>query len=132
MALERINPRDVYEPNRNLYTQVIKATGTTQVHIAGTVPFDRGGKVVGVGDMKAQVVQTLDNIEKSLAAAGAGRSDVVRICVYAVDVDRYIAEGAPEVLRFFGDAKPVSTTFGVNRLVHPDWLVEIEATAIIG
>lgn len=131
MALERINPRDVYEPNRNLYTQVIKATGTTQVHVAGTVPFDRDRNVVGVGDMKAQVVQTLDNIEKSLAAAGAGRSDVVRICVYAVDVDRYIAEGAPEVLRFFGDAKPVSTTFGVNRLVHPDWLVEIEATAII-
>ncbi len=131
MALERINPRDVYEPNRNLYTQVIKATGATQVHVAGTVSFDRDKNVVGVGDMKAQVIQILDNIEKSLAAAGASRSDVVRICVYAVDLDGYIAQGAPEVVGFFGDAKPVSTTLGVVRLVHPDWLVEIEATAII-
>ncbi len=131
MALERINPGDVYAPNRNLYTQVIKAAGGVQVHVAGTVPFDRDGNVVGAGDMKAQVIQTLDNIDKSLAAAGASRPDVVRICVYVLDVDRYIAEGAREVAGFFGDAKPVSTTVEVSRLVHPDWLVEIEATAII-
>jgi enamine deaminase RidA (YjgF/YER057c/UK114 family) len=131
MPLQRINPPDVYQPNRNIYTQVIKATGATQVHVAGTVPFDRDQHVVGVGDMKVQVIQILDNIEKSLAAAGAGRSDVVRIRVYALDVDLYIAEGAPQLIAFFGDAKPTSTTIGVTRLVHPDWLVEIEATAII-
>ncbi len=131
MPLQRINPPDVYEPNRNIYSQVIKATGATQVHVAGTVPFDRDGEVVGVGDMKAQVARILDNIEKSLAAAGAARADVVRICVYALDVESYIAEGAPELVAFFGDAKPTSTTIGVTRLVHPDWLVEIEATAII-
>ena len=131
MALEWINPSDVYEPNRNNYTQVIKATGGTQVHIAGTVPWDKDKNLVGEGDMTAQVVQTMDNIGKCLAAAGAKPSDVVRICVYTVDVDRYIQEGAPEVVRFFGDTKPVSTTFEVSRLVRPDWLVEIEATAII-
>ncbi|UCH75564.1 MAG: hypothetical protein JSU82_06955 [Rhodospirillales bacterium] len=131
MPIERINPADTYSPNRGLYTQVIRATGATQVHVAGTVPFDRDGKVVGIGDMAAQVRTVLDNLEKSLAAAGARPADVVRICVYAVDLDRYLAEGTPELLRFFGDAKPVSTTFGVQRLVHPDWLVEIEATAII-
>jgi enamine deaminase RidA (YjgF/YER057c/UK114 family) len=131
MALERINPAGIYKPNRGLYTQVVRATGTTQIHVAGTVPFDQQGNVVGVGDMKAQVTKVLDNLERSLAAAGARPSDVVRICVYAVDVDRYIEEGTPELLGFFGDHKPVSTTCGVQRLVHPDWLVEIEATAII-
>ena len=131
MPIERINPADTYRPNRGLYTQVIRTTGATQVHVAGTVPFDRAGKVVGIGDMAAQVRTVLDNLKKSLAAAGAGPADVVRICVYAVDLDRYLEEGTPELLRFFGDAKPVSTTFGVQRLVHPDWLVEIEATAII-
>ena len=69
MALQRINPPDVYEPNRNIYTQVIKTTGTTQVHVAGTVAFDIDKNVVGVGDMKAQTLQVLDNIERSLAAA---------------------------------------------------------------
>ena len=68
---------------------------------------------------------------KSPPNCGAARSDVVRIRGYALDVDLYIAEGAPVLIDFFGDAKPVSTTIGVTRLVHPDWLVEIEATAII-
>ena len=131
MALEWINPSDVYEPNSNNYTQVVKATGGTQVHVAGTVSWDKEKNLVGGGDMKTQVIQIMDNIGKSLAAAGAKPSDVVRICVYAVDVDRYIQEGAAEVVRFFGDTKPVSTTFEVARLVRPDWLVEIEATAIV-
>ena len=44
---------------------------------------------------------------------------------------RIVADGAPEVIAYFGDTKPASTTVQVARLVHPDWLVEIEATAII-
>jgi enamine deaminase RidA (YjgF/YER057c/UK114 family) len=131
MPLERINPTGMYQPNRNIYSQVVKATGATQVHVAGTVPFDEDQNVVGIGDMRAQVLKILENLETSLGAGGAGRADVVRINVYAVDTDAYVAEGAPEVIAFFGDAKPVSTTVQVSRLVHPDWLVEIEATAII-
>ena len=131
MPLERINPTGMYQPNRNIYSQVVKATGGTQVHVAGTVPFDKEANVVGIGDMRAQVLKILENLEISLNAGGAGRADVVSINVFAVDVEAYVSEGAPEVIAFFGDAKPVSTTVQVPRLVHPDWLVEIEATAII-
>ena len=56
---------------------------------------------------------------------------VVRINALATDVDLYIKEGAPQVIAFFGDTKPTSTTYQVPRLVHPDWLIEIEATAVI-
>ena len=131
MALQRLNPTDGYAPNKNIYTQVVKAAGGTQIHIAGIVAWDVDANLVGAGDMKAQVVQIMDNIGKSLAAAGAGPSDVVRINVYTLDIGRYIKEGAPEVIGFFGDTKPASTTVEVARLVHPDWLVEIEATAVI-
>ncbi len=131
MTLERINPEDVYKPNKNIYSQVVIATGSRQVHIAGTVPFDLNQNIVGVGDMRVQVDKILENLERSLAAAGAKPSDVVRINVYALDVDLYVSEGAPEVVKFFGDTKPTSTTVQVSRLVHPDWLVEIEATAVI-
>jgi enamine deaminase RidA (YjgF/YER057c/UK114 family) len=48
-----------------------------------------------------------------------------------IDVERYVNQGAPVLAEFFGDAKPVSTTVEVSRLVHPDWLVEIKATAVI-
>ncbi len=130
MSIERLNPDTVYKPNKGIYTQVIKASGT-QVHVAGLVPWTVGNELVGKDDVAAQVGQILTNVENSLAAAGAAKSDVVRINVYTVDVARYIAEGAPVLIEFFGDTKPVSTTVEVSRLVHPDWLVEIEVTAVI-
>ena len=131
MALNRINPDGMYTPNKGIYSQVVTSTGTTTVHIAGTVPFDEDANVVGVGDMKAQTCQILDNLRISLEAAGALPADVVRINVYTLNTDDYVANGAPEVIAFFGDTKPSSTTVQVSRLVHPDWLVEIEATAVI-
>ena len=131
MALNRMNPDGMYTPNKGIYSQVVTSTGTTTVHIAGTVPFDEDASVVGVGDMKAQTCQILDNLRISLEAAGALPADVVRINVYTLNTDDYVANGAPEVIAFFGDTKPSSTTVQVSRLVHPDWLVEIEATAVI-
>lgn len=131
MALNRMNPDGMYTPNKGIYSQVVTSTGTTTVHIAGTVPFDEDANVVGVGDMKAQTCQILDNLRISLEAAGALPADVVRINVYTLNTDDYVANGAPEVIDFFGDTKPSSTTVQVSRLVHPDWLVEIEATAVI-
>ncbi len=130
MSIERLNPDTVYKPNKGIYTQVIKASGT-QVHVAGLVPWTVDNELVGKDDVAAQVGQILANVENSLAAAGAAKSDVVRINVYTVDVARYIAEGAPVLIEFFGDTKPVSTTVEVSKLVHPDWLVEIEVTAVI-
>ncbi len=131
MAIERINPSDIYKPNKGIYTQAIKASGSTQIFLAGIVPFDLDQNIVGVRDMAAQVKQVLENIRRALAAAGAAPSDVVRINALATDVDLYIKDGAPQVIAFFGDTKPTSTTYQVQRLVHPDWLIEIEATAII-
>ena len=131
MALNRMNPDGMYTPNKGIYSQVVTSTGTTTVHIAGTVPFDEDANVVGVGDMKAQTCQILDNLRISLEAAGALAADVVRINVYTLNTADYVANGAPEVIAFFGDTKPSSTTVQVSRLVHPDWLVEIEATAVI-
>jgi 2-iminobutanoate/2-iminopropanoate deaminase len=129
--VERLNPDGVYEPPKGIYTQVIRAQGRTQVHVAGTVSLDQAGQLVGQGDMGAQVRQILEHLGTSLAAAGATPADVVRINVYTTDVDRYRAEGLPELTAFFGDIRPVSTTVQVTRLVDPRWLVEIEATAIL-
>ena len=131
MALNRMNPDGMYTPNKGIYSQVVTSTGNTTVHIAGTVPFDEDANVVGVGDMKAQTCQLLANLRISLEAAGALPAAVVRINVYTLNTDDYVANGAPEVIAFFGDTKPSSTTVQVSRLVHPDWLVEIEATAVI-
>ena len=131
MALERINPPEIYKPNKDIYTQVVTATGSTQIFLAGIVPFDQNQNIIGIGNMQVQVIQVLQNIKCALTSANASIADVVRINVLTTDVDLYIQEGAPEVINFFDETKPVSTTYQVSRLVHPDWMVEIEATAII-
>ena len=131
MTLKRINPKEIYTPNKNIYTQVIKTTGSTQIFLAGIVPFDQKQNVVGIGNMRLHVKQVLQNIKYALRSADASVSDVVRINVLTTDVDLYIQEGASQVINLFGETKPTSTTYQVSRLVHPDWMVEIEATAII-
>ena len=131
MTLKRINPKEIYTPNKNIYTQVIKTTGSTQIFLAGIVPFDQKQNIVGIGNMRLQVKQVLQNIRYALGSADASVSDVVRINVLTTDVDLYIQEGASQVINLFGETKPTSTTYQVSRLVHPDWMVEIEATAII-
>ncbi|MDA0240142.1 MAG: Rid family hydrolase [Proteobacteria bacterium] len=132
MTIRRIDPDGMYKPNRGIYSQVTVATGNKIVHVAGTVAWDENNTMVGKDDMSAQVQQILKNIDISLKAGGATRADVYRIQAFTPDVDRYIAEGAKHVIEFFGDTKPASTTVEVSRLVVPDWLIEIEATAVIG
>jgi 2-iminobutanoate/2-iminopropanoate deaminase len=131
MALERMNPGDVYQPYNNYYTQVIRATGATQVHVAGTLGLNTKGELVGEGDLVTQVRVTMENIGKLLAAAGAKPADVVRIKIFTLDVDLYRREGHKEVLKFFNGDLPVSTLLGVTRLADPRYLVEIEVTAIV-
>ncbi len=131
MATERINPSDVYEPFGGFYTQVVTATGSRQVHVAGTVSLDGDRNLVADGDMRGQVRTTMENIGRSLGAVGAQPQDVVRINIFATDVDSYLAEGHQEVVAFFGDALPTSTLVGVTRLADPRYLVEIQATAVV-
>ncbi|MFB6299624.1 MAG: RidA family protein [Halobacteriales archaeon] len=138
MSIERLVPSTVYErlPSgtrvEEIYSQIVKATGETQVHLAGTLAINQDGELVGEDDMQIQTEQIMDNIGKSLEAAGATPSDVVRIEIYTTDVDRFSAEGMEEVLAFFGpDALPANTLLGVDRLADPAFLVEISATAVI-
>jgi enamine deaminase RidA (YjgF/YER057c/UK114 family) len=138
MTTERAIPESVYQelpdgrPIEELYAQVVSATGTRQVHVSGTVALDTEGNVVGAGQMGTQVETALDNIRKSLEHADASVSDVVRIKIYTVDVEEYVAVGTPELVSFFGeDSLPASTLLGVDALAHPDLLVEIEATAVV-
>lgn len=72
-----------------------------------------------------------ENIRRSLAAVGATPADIVRINIFTLDVDRYLAEGTPEAQAFFGTNVPTATLCGVTRLADPRYLVEIEADALL-
>ena len=93
--------------------------------------MDADGSVVGKGDIEAQTRQVLENIKKCLAAAGATFDQVVKINVYSTNLDAHLGVIAKLRQEYFTKGPVASTTVQVSRLVHPDWLVEIEAIAVL-
>lgn len=116
------------------YTHVVTSTGGTTVYISGQVAVDASGKVVGKGDLGVQTRQVMENLKLALAGAGATFDDVVKITTYVVG---YTPEQRPVIAEARGaylsaEHPPASTLVGVQALAGPDWLIEIEAIAVLG
>ncbi|MCH8205789.1 MAG: RidA family protein [Chloroflexi bacterium] len=101
------------------------------VFASGHVSVDAAGNVVGEGDAGAQSEQAFSNVEAALKAAGATMDDVTKITCFLVDVADYDAYAAVR-LRLFPENGPASSTVVVKELVKPEYLVEIEAIAVVG
>lgn len=112
-----------------LYSHVVTVEGRRLVFLAGQLSRDANGNVVGKGDMRAQIVQTCENIKTALAAAGASLTDVVKTTTYVTDIDEFMRH-VDVRLEYFGQALPTSTTVEVRKLAQPDLLVEIEVMAV--
>jgi enamine deaminase RidA (YjgF/YER057c/UK114 family) len=130
MTLEGINPEDL--PTPLTYTHVIVATGSRLVFVAGQEPEDEHGNLVGVGDLAVQSRQVFLNVGRALDAAGARPDDVTKITIFVVG---YRCEQLSAIeqgrVALFGDHKPADTIVGVEALARPEYLIEVEATAVI-
>jgi reactive intermediate/imine deaminase len=100
------------------------------LHVSGHVSQVEDGSTVGAGSMEAQTRQVLENIRAVLAVAGGTMDDVVKVTVFVTDVTE-IAKIHEVRAQFFRPPYPASTLVQVARLIDPDWLIEIEAVAVI-
>jgi 2-iminobutanoate/2-iminopropanoate deaminase len=131
--LDRIQPEGLPIRRLNghvLYSHVVAVTGGRTIYVSGQLSRDETGYIVGVGDMGAQIEQVAANLAKCLAAAGASFADLVKTTTYVTDIDLFFRY-ADVRARIFGVSPSTSTTVEVRRLSHPDFLVEIDAVAVI-
>lgn len=131
MELRFINPADLC-PTFG-WTHVVTVTGGKTIYISGQVSVNERGEVVGKGDLRAQAVQTFENIKRALSAAGASFKDVVKTNLYVVGLKPEHVPILREVRSRYINAEqpPASTLVGISALVGADWLIEIEAVAVI-
>ena len=110
------------------------ASGILTIYTAGQVSIDERGALVGADDLAAQTTQAMRNLGLALAAAGATYADIVKITTYVVNYEpeHRTVIGKARAAFFASGMPPASTLVGVAALALPEWLVEIEAVAVIG
>jgi enamine deaminase RidA (YjgF/YER057c/UK114 family) len=131
MKLEFLNPPELC-PTFG-WTHVVSATGGKTIYISGQVAIDERGNVVGKGDLEAQTEQAFKNITHGLKAAGAAWKDVVKTSLFVVGLKPELVPTIRKVRARYisADHPPASTMVGVSSLVGADWLIEIEAIAVL-
>ena len=134
LATVRIfNPNTMAKPTAG-YSQVAEVGGGKIVFIAGQVAQDRSGNLVGNGDFRAQVQQVFENLKAAVAAAGGDFNDVVKLNYYCAESVDPAQIGLVREIRdkYVNTTNPPTSTFVVvKRLVRPEWLIEVDAVAVV-
>jgi len=122
-----INPDTIHRPFG--YAHAIQVDKT--LYVSGQIPLDMDMNVVGKGDIAVQTEQAYENLKRVMEAAGGKMTDIVMLNMYVVDVDDFDKNTRPLRKKYFGDYYPATTCVQVARLYRPDFLVEVEAVAVI-
>ncbi|NOK60275.1 MAG: RidA family protein [Chloroflexi bacterium AL-W] len=128
-----INPPSLFSSQQYGFSQVVATQGGTTIYLSGQTAWDAQQDIGDPHDLGVQTQRTLHNIELAVQAAGGTRNDVVSIRVYIVGDHIHHNQPVSEALRQFFHAErlPTSTFIGVTALANPDFLIEIEAIAVV-
>jgi enamine deaminase RidA (YjgF/YER057c/UK114 family) len=129
MSVELINPEGLYEPP--VYTQLAVGRGSRIVFVSGQVGYDADGNLVS-DEVVEQGAQAYRNVRTAVEALGGSVTDIAKLTIF-------VAGHRPELAQpllaarnaVFGDHKPASTFLGVEKLIRPELLIEVEAIAVL-
>ena len=132
MPKECINPNNLFPSLPHGFSQLVIATGRKTVFISGQTAWDKEKNIVGGASVLEQARQAFRNLEEAMEAAGGTLRDIVALRIYVVDYQAECGTAVGIVLReFFSENPPASTWIGVSALADPEFLIEIEATAVL-
>ncbi|MCC6606298.1 MAG: RidA family protein [Anaerolineae bacterium] len=132
MAKQALNPKTLFNSLQYGFSQIVVAQSQRTVYFSGQVAWDEHENIVGANDLRAQVWQSLRNVKTAVTTAGATLNDIVTLRIYIVqswmDQTAPVSEGLKE---FFPENPPATTWIGVYGLARPEFLIEIEGTAVL-
>jgi enamine deaminase RidA (YjgF/YER057c/UK114 family) len=133
MPRQSLQPENLFPSAPFAFAQVVTSSGARHVHCAGQTAWDPDMQLVGGDDLEQQLTFALENVRIALEAGGAAPRDIVRLTVYVVDYRPAQAQLIGTVLAEFLDPDnlPAATLLGVQSLAFPEFLVEVEATAVV-
>ena len=128
-APQFINPTSLVKPNG--YTHVVVAPDGRTVYVAGQVALDSAGQLVGAGDFRAQADQVFRNLRRALASVGGNLEDVVKSTTFITDLEQVPSLREVRTRHLPSSHPPASTLVVVSSLARRDFLIEIEAVAVL-
>ena len=128
-----INPASLFHSQQFGFSQIVISPPGTQVFISGQVAWDENAQIVGANDLAMQTKKSLENLQTAIETAGGSLENIVMLRIYKVaykQEDGPIISGA--LISFFGtENPPASTWISVDGLANSDFLIEIEAQAVL-
>jgi enamine deaminase RidA (YjgF/YER057c/UK114 family) len=133
MPKEYINPDSLFRSLEHGFSQIVVANGGKTVYISGQTAWDAHRQIIGGTDLAQQARQALRNVQAAVEAVGGTLADVVALRIYIVNYRPEQADAVGGALREFfpKEERPASTWIGVSALAVSDFLIEIEATAVL-
>ena len=127
--IEQYAARGVWDPPT--YSQAVKVTGAEAIlYIAGQVAYGDNGSAAHAGDFKAQARAALQCLKAQVEAGGGTMANIVKVNTYLTDI-RHRADYGPVREEFFGKKMPAHTLVAVAALAQPEFLIEVEAIAVL-